>query len=770
MNKELLLLSKNYLVLDCTDTSSDGKKRTLTVAEIANAFSKLGYALTKDSVELLESQSLETLKNFYNANIELLETASGKKFKKATVLFKDFPDSELSLEQQEMIQQLHYLSTYGAEALGIKNIPMYIPNIDSKNKTKKEKTVKLTFLRIISKKEAKEIVESYIYDVLEKPTAISNAEIDTLKTIINENRISIDPKITFSLDDESIFDKLETLFNENRISIDKPIEFSFKENMFVYLSIIYGFYDNVVKSKNRNEYMNIFLKYTNLSFIKTIPDYLRLYRFLSDHSVRMMNTKIKYRSISRFGRKWFLKKLDEICKNNIRAIDDFSRNYYDWIIVFEKLHPGEFKQFSNIYSVANNLRNNTYITFNSELVKAMEEKNIDAAVLLLKQKPGEFARNLNWLLSVSLGSKPKTESVINAFESIADKISVNVLIQLYNYFKNRNDLSENRIFVIKTETGSDKIYAVENNLRKLSLKTQSAVIKIIENAIAKIKNEPLGKVYLSENMKKYMLPSNDRNVSENLKALPKGSYYTIDLKPNQILRLFIFWKNRKDEDDREYRTDVDLSIIGMDETLSSVLEVSWRSYYKFKDDPFTFSGDVTNAPWPNGAAEFLDIDIEKFKKHPEYQQYRYLLMNINSYNGYNYDQFECFAGVMIRDENGKVNNLFKPDTVLTKFRLSSKSTEALAAIFDIKENKLILVDTTLPNKRSVSIAGESVNILSKYLEKYIKPSMSMYDLVNIEHKRFTLVNDKESADIVIDDCDDADIRPWDQEKFSKMFM
>ena len=743
MNKELLLLSKNYLVLDCTNTSSDSKKRTLTVAEIANAFSKLGYALTKDSVELLESQSLETLKNFYNVNIELLETASGKNFKKATILFKDFPDSELSLEQQEMIQKLHYLSTYGAEALGIKNIPMYIPNVDSKNKTKKEKTVKLTFLRIISKKEAKEIVESYIYDVLEKPTAISNAEIDTLKTIINENRISV----------------------------DKPIEFSFKENMFVYLSIIYDFYDNATKSKNKYECTNNFLKYANLSFIKTIPDYLRLYRFLSDHSVRMMNTKIKYKSISRFGRKWFLKKLDEICKNNLRSIDDFSRNYYDWIIVFEKLHPGEFKQFSNIYSVASNLRNNNYITFNSELVKDMEEKNIDAAVLLLKQKPGEFARNLNWLLSVSVGSKPKTESVINAFESIADKISVNVLIQLYNYFKNRNDLSENRIFVIKTETGADKIYAIENNLRKLSLKTQSAVIKIIENAIAKIKNEPLGKVYLSENMKKYKLPSNDRNVSENLKALPKGSYYTIDLKPNQILRLFIFWKNRKDEDNREYRIDVDLSIIGTDETLSSVLEISWRTFYKLKNDsPFTFSGDVTDAPRPNGATEFLDIDIEKFKNHPEYWHHRYLLMNISSYNGYNYDQFECFAGLMIRDENGKVNNLFKPDTVMTKFRLSSKSTEALAAIFDIKENKLILVDTTLPNKRSVSIAGESVNILSKYLEKYIKPSMSMYDLVNIEHERFTLVNDKESADIVIDDCDDADIRPWDQEKFSKMFM
>ena len=729
MNTKELLLSKNYLVLKENKTSK--RTNNLSVAKILLSFSKLNYTLDKKSIDLLSNQAEGVLNNFYLENLKLLKSAAGYKISESVVLFRDFTEADLCSDERKVMQFMHYFSTYGAETLGLQDFPMYVPETKESTSTKKveERTIKMTVLHVLSEKEALTVTKQYLCDMLEQPRAISYNDRATIKEIIYENDIQL----------------------EN-------INFQFKENFIIYLNIL------------KDKYIDVdsFLSNEKLSFLKTVNDYLRLYRNLSDSEAVMFNTKIKYKSISRFGRKWFLSRLNEICKNNIFAIDDFAAHYFDWILVFEKLHPGEYKQYKYIYDIAKKLRNKDYQTFNSSVVSAIESKNFKEACFKLSVKPGEFARKLNWLLC-SADTEEQENDILSSFAKVANKVSVPVLIQLYNYFLSRTKNSDYRIFSINTETGINKIFATENNLKILNKNLIEKVLNVISDAIRSIKTDSLGKVYLSESMSKYALPGNDRNGSESFKAIPKGSKIDVDLKDKQIIRLFTYWKNAK-IDGYEERIDNDLSIIITDDNFNVLVTYGWNTYFNSRgySKILKFSGDVTNAPLPNGASEYIDIDLKLLKeKEPKA---RFILAINNSYTGISFDNYECYTGIMVRNNLGSENEIFNPQTVLTKFRLTSRSVENVNSMYDICTNQLMIVDSNIPVNDCVSVSSNEVELLPFYLGKLTAPHISMYDLVKMENNRYELVDKKENADLVIDDTEDADIRPYDQEKFSKIFM
>lgn len=91
------------------------------------------------------------------------------------------------------------------------------------------------------------------------------------------------------------------------------------------------------------------------------------------------------------------------------------------------------------------------------------------------------------------------------------------------------------------------------------------------------------------------------------------------------------------------------------------------------------SGDITRAPAPKGASEFIDINIQKLVE----MGFRYVVMDVRSYSQIPFDELEeCFAGFMLR-ENLVSSEVFEARTVKMKFDIILKSLETSPCLFDM---------------------------------------------------------------------------------------
>jgi hypothetical protein len=154
------------------------------------------------------------------------------------------------------------------------------------------------------------------------------------------------------------------------------------------------------------------------------------------------------------------------------------------------------------------------------------------------------------------------------------------------------------------------------------------------------------------------------------------------------------WKNGKN------RADVDLTAALYDADYKCIRTLS---YYNLKDFGGHHSGDITDAP--NGAAEFIDLDIEQCIK----RQVRYVMMCLNSYTQQPYcDLPECFAGWMARQEPNS-GEVFEPKTVIDKVDLAADTKFCMPAVFDLVNREVIWTDIAL------ATSPRYVNNVANYL-------------------------------------------------------
>jgi hypothetical protein len=182
-----------------------------------------------------------------------------------------------------------------------------------------------------------------------------------------------------------------------------------------------------------------------------------------------------------------------------------------------------------------------------------------------------------------------------------------------------------------------------------------------------------------------MVPFNERTASASAVALPRGS--SIPAQPGKLARLFLHWCQPA-EDGRT--TDLDLSV--------GLYDDSWRylgvcSYYQLTcqgQDGAVIArsaGDLRDAPWPDGATEFVDLHRDEALA----AGVRYAVMVVNAYAGMPFSLLERgFAGLMLRDDPGGQH--FDPRTVELKFALDGESGVYLPLVLDLREGLLHWLD------------------------------------------------------------------------------
>lgn len=706
-NITFILLKNHFLVINDVKDKIDNTNNSNLVLAIVNSFLSLGYKLDDSSIELLSKCDSEELTRFYFANVTIMKQIKG--CYPHIIFYKNFPNLE-NVSKFEYIARanLHYF-TASTSDYGFMN-----EDITSDDNEKEEdndgeiKNPHFDELKILTMSNAIIYLREYITNLFLANTAINRDLYDAIKDF------RLDYKLSY----------IE--------------EIPFKENIAVYA---------YTKASNK------IIGKEELKYALTVTDVLRIYYMLSNKEPIFSGNK--FISLKRQCRRNILSRLEAIVKSKgsiSNAINDFYLHEELWKTAFNYLHVFEFKeQYKCMYEIADIIRNGKSLSFFANLEK-LKDNQIDY-LNLLSTKPGEFARKLNYLLT-----NPKYDNnlTLEYFKNIASQVSTKLLLEIYCYFNNRDNL-DYRLFKIPTAY-SFKYYEREAKLVPLDMTLINNIISIIKNALEeKFSNyERLEDVYVDENLKNYVIPPIIRNSSLNFDDLLYGC--RIKLKDSNYLRVFTTWKNEKDT-----RIDIDLAVEMFDDNFKQIGCLAWHNMEGGRFIDAYHSGDLISAPLPFGATEFVNINLLKARK-----RVRYLVVTNTMFSGLTFKELSyCYSGVMLSDE--KMKRLYDEKAVFIKSKLNQdKALQNIAFIIDLLNLELIWVDMPYDSYYG-SVTYESLGVRSVLVDA-VKERMNVYDFIMLHKQHITFVDDPKKAKILISNTSDATINPLNFEKFSKDFF
>ena len=456
---------------------------------------------------------------------------------------------------------------------------------------------------------------------------------------------------------------------------------------------------------------------------------------------------------SRPDRRALVRMLERVSPSSIT--EDMMRHQQAWKRLGECLHPAEFTSNRAVLNAFATVRGDRkFESFNSQVEACLREKDVIGALALLEQRPGELVRRVDHLLRLDVRY---IDDVIAALDKHAHKASPSVLIQASSAIKVRD--RQNRVFFPKGSV--TKLKVKKNDLSRLGRPTVTKVVMSLNKALQhSLADRPsLGKVYVDPELMNYTVPFGLRNANKAISTVGRGSRISLSDDTN-VVRMFIWWKDTSSpKDSYSYygggRVDIDLSAVMLDEGFGHVGSV-W--YGNLRSEGIVHSGDITSAP--NGASEFIDVDIERVRARNPHA--RYIAMTLNSYTGQPFVELpECFAGVMERRDMGS-GEIYDPRTVTNRFDVTAGSRYACPFIFDLVERKMIWVDMSRPVDAVASnvVTSERTNMTLVEALVSERGSANLYDLFAANgYARGTLVENRADADIVF--AVDGDVKPTD---------
>lgn len=725
---EILLRRKNKVILG-TGTARVANDRYITA--IMKNIEELGYTFSREVFDVLRTYSVNELTEFY---LEL--KAALMKLVGANVvympMYADFPKGVMDAHFSELYinAMVHYWSD------GILYPKNHRKRVNDRLPLFDETKVKV--LQLGSEADVRQIFDN----ICMSRTSISKTDREDIAYLFETENMKL------------------------------PDNIPHKENA-AYISALY-------LQKNPMASVSELRKY-----IKTATDVLRLVTAMSDGDVSLAENT-RYRSFSRRQRRMIMELLSG-CPN---IEEDMLRYKERWIRIGERIHPSEFDcsrytlEYDRAINAFDKLRNNRKIeTFAGKVEFDLAYGEYESALAELVKRPGELARRLDQLLRETY-----KEPVIRNFASVAEKVSTPVLLQVREHFLHRSEQADVRVFFPKGSLA--KCHSEKNDLPDIDERYCQKVVQICENALVKIygQREPIGKVYLSENYRNYVVPFSQRSASKALKTIVRGSRLSMSSQTNAV-RAFIWWTNMDKCDFESYdsgRIDIDLSAAIFDENWNYMEHVS---YTNLKSEKYKacHSGDIVNGGPVDGdgVSEFLDVDVDSVVRYGA----RYVVYQVYSFTGQNYAEMpHAMFGWM---ERADVNSgeIYEPKTVEQKLDLTAGSTVCIPVIFDCVKREFIWCDMNL------SLSGVHTNTGGNNLESNLSGVAAVcYSMVNMKKPdlydlialnvmgRGVLVDNREDADIVFDTAlylnndtvenerDKMVITPYDTELFMSEYL
>lgn len=408
--------------------------------------------------------------------------------------------------------------------------------------------------------------------------------------------------------------------------------------------------------------------------------------------------------------------------------EDLLRHRSLWVWLGEFLHPHEYaKRFPNCAAAFAAIRKRApdgtratpVLTWNARLQTAQQEGDWPKLIRMLSARPGEFSRRIDHLLR-SLPDAARAD-VMQAWLPLLPKTATPMLMSLLAHLSRRTSPFPVRVYWPKG--GQARCVSAPDQRPALTADdTQLIAEKICENLLTRFATlPPIEAMVVDSVLAEVPVPFNQRTAAKDAWQLPRGA--TLSIPMEGTIRLFLHWCQHPGQ----HYTDLDLSVAFYDE--------SWAylgvcSYYQLKclmDGHLVAhsAGDLTSAPWPEGASEFVDLNLQ----HALRAGVRYAVMVVNNYAGAGFEELaRAYAGIMRRqDAQGKI---FDPRTVETKFALSGKNGVFLPVVFDFIAQQIHWLDVHARGQFEMNNVESARNAIATicptmmtYFASGVRPSM-----------------------------------------------
>ncbi len=190
-----------------------------------------------------------------------------------------------------------------------------------------------------------------------------------------------------------------------------------------------------------------------------------------------------------------------------------------------------------------------------------------------------------------------------------------------------------------------------------------------------------------------------------------------------VLRLFLHWTHSDFT-----RVDLDLSCTLLD---ANWQQVGFCDYTQLRwGDAVKHSGDLTSAPAPVGATEYIDLDLPGLEE----ARVRWIVPVVFSYNDVPFEHLDdAFAGFMLPQVGASA---FQPDRVMQRFDLRGRSRISMPMVVDLAQQSLLWTDAHLAaDGYGHSVAGNQYSLARLAADMWEhfgnQRQFSVFDLVAI---------------------------------------
>jgi len=428
---------------------------------------------------------------------------------------------------------------------------------------------------------------------------------------------------------------------------------------------------------------------------------------------QVKNTTQYFKKFNRSERVYLLSLLEK-CTSSIE--EDMKKYRGRWIALGEIIHPGEYtKRFPKAAAAFSTLRNDerSIKTFAARVESAIaginktnDQKSFDELMSILSERPGEFARRLDFLLR-----NYNNDRVLETFKTnIVSKVSSKVLIELLSHFKSRKIDSLYRMIVIKGIKSKTKIITGQKAFAKSIVDEVNTIIKG-ELKIRYIKDvSAYDSVQIHPDLYMTPFPTGMRGASSGIKTLIKGTQLL--LGESNVIRGYLHWFDEKGS------IDLDLSAVFYSENFRPIDQISYTRL-KSSISNACHSGDIRHKK--GACAEYIDVDIDAALK----AGVRYVLFQSHNFNGGGYLEIKDAVFGWMEREYPEANKIFLPPTVENAIHLTSEASTIFTVAFDLKNRTMIWLDTTVSQP-----AQFSLNSVEGTLNKSTASLITTLNLIN----------------------------------------
>lgn len=388
-----------------------------------------------------------------------------------------------------------------------------------------------------------------------------------------------------------------------------------------------------------------------------------------------------------------------------------------WRKVMTAVHPYDFTLNTAEKRVMDIIHSNVdYRTLNSIIEEAMAKGDVITAVdMLATHQSGNLLRRLVALLRLADTTK-KAKHLAKAVAKVGDKATLSTLISSYNGVIAANDDATR----VTRVAGLNNTMVSRDNVVKVNEEHLTLVVKGIKKAIkAKLatKPAPVGVVPVKSTV---AVPLVRRDASTSDREMARGEEIAL-AGSGDTLRIFTHWNNNQ-----SVSGYMDAGFVILDDKFNNLAVITWNSWSSHRAIG-TYSGDKHVMPG-DSAAEYFDLDLSKVKA--KYPTAIYVAMTIQSYSGFPTSKVDIIAGAMLRSAPNS-GEVFDARNVVTAFKPTTDSTQAVPLAVDLRSGKMLWVDSS-NGSDSVGVSSTGDNSIGSIIyDELERPRLTLGQLAKL---------------------------------------